>query len=75
MWHDIVRDMQKGEPAAGDEGLDHTHTWGRTYWGGAIFCLVADVEIRRETGITGRDYRMRCGPLSVMVERSITSGR
>lgn len=49
VWHDVVRDMQKGEPAAGDEGLDHTHTWGRTYWGGAIFCLVADVEIRRET--------------------------
>lgn len=49
VWHDMVRDMPKGEPQAGDEGLDHTHTWGRTYWGGALFCLVADVEIRRET--------------------------
>jgi hypothetical protein len=49
IWHDMVRDMRKGEPQAGDEGLDHTHTWGRTYWGGALFCLVADVEIRRET--------------------------
>jgi len=29
--------------------LDHTHTWGRTYWGGALFCFVADVEIRRQT--------------------------
>jgi len=34
---------------AGDKGLDHTHTWGRTYWGGALYCLQADVEIRRET--------------------------
>ncbi|MGC1449452.1 MAG: hypothetical protein WA830_05380 [Candidatus Sulfotelmatobacter sp.] len=50
VWHDVVRDMPKGEPAAGDQGVDHTHTWGRTYWGGAMFCLVADVEIRRETG-------------------------
>jgi hypothetical protein len=49
VWRDMVRDMPKGEPQAGDEGLDHTHTWGRTYWGGALFCLVADVEIRRET--------------------------
>lgn len=49
VWHDMVRDMHQGEPAAGDRGLDHTHTWGRTYWGGAMFCLVADVEIRRET--------------------------
>ena len=35
-----------------DRGLDHTHTWGRTYWGGALFCLVADVEIRRQTDNT-----------------------
>ena len=50
IWHDMVRDMHKGEPAPDDQGLNHTHTWGRTYWGGAMFCLVADVEIRRQTG-------------------------
>lgn len=49
MWHDIFRDMPKGEPQPGDAGLDHTHTWGRTYWGGALFCFVADVEIRKQT--------------------------
>jgi hypothetical protein len=49
IWRDMFRDMRKGEPAPGDQGLDHTHTWGRTYWGGAMFCLVADVEIRRQT--------------------------
>ncbi len=36
-------------PEAGDKGLDQTHTWGRTYWGGALFCLLADVEIRKRT--------------------------
>jgi hypothetical protein len=49
IWRDMMRDMPKGEPASGDEGLDRTHTWARTYWGGALFCLVADVSIRRET--------------------------
>ena len=48
-WRQFIRDMPKGEPAAGDQGLDNTHTWGRTYWGGAIFCLVADVRIREQT--------------------------
>jgi hypothetical protein len=50
MWRDLVRDMPQGEPRPGDRGLDHTHTWGRTYWGGALFCLLADVEIREQTG-------------------------
>jgi hypothetical protein len=49
MWADLVRDMPKGLPEVGDQGLDNTHTWGRTYWGGALFCFLADVQIRRET--------------------------
>jgi len=49
MWAEVVRDMPQGLPSADDEGLDNTHTWGRTYWGGALFCLLADIEIHRET--------------------------
>src|SRR5216683_1470887 len=49
MWADLVRDMPKGQPQTDDKGMDHTHTWGRTYWGGALFCFVADVEIRKQT--------------------------
>jgi len=49
MWREFLRDMPKGQPQPGDEGLDNTHTWGRTYWGGALFCLMADVEIRERT--------------------------
>ena len=44
-----MRDMPKGLPEDADEGLDHTHTWGRTYWGGALFCFVADVQIHEQT--------------------------
>ena len=50
IWGDMVRDMKKGLPEQGDRGLDGTPTWGRTYWGGAMFCLVADIEIRKQTG-------------------------
>jgi hypothetical protein len=49
MWADLVRDMPKGQPLEGDQGLDHTHTWGRTYWGGALFLFVADIQIRKKT--------------------------
>src|SRR6202040_4131120 len=49
MWTDLIRDMPKGLPQAGDQGLDRTHTWGRTYWGGALFCTLADVRIRQRT--------------------------
>lgn len=50
IWADMARDMPQGQPAAFDQGLDHTHTWGRTYWGGALFCLAADVRIRQTSG-------------------------
>jgi hypothetical protein len=50
VWGEMARDMPQGLPQAGDLGLDHTHTWGRTYWGGALFCLMADLEIRKRTG-------------------------
>jgi hypothetical protein len=49
IWFDMVRDMPKGDPQPGDQGLDRTHTWGRTYWGGAQFCLLADVTLREQT--------------------------
>jgi hypothetical protein len=49
VWLDLLHGVPQGLPAAGDRGLDHTHTWGRTYWGGALFCLLADVEIRERT--------------------------
>jgi hypothetical protein len=49
IWQAMMRDMPKGLPEAGDQGLDNTDTWGRKYWGGAMFCLLADVEIRKRT--------------------------
>jgi hypothetical protein len=39
----------EGTTGADDLGLDHTPTWGRTYWGGAAFWLLADVSIYERT--------------------------
>jgi hypothetical protein len=50
VWGDMVRGMPQGLPQPGDQGLDFTRTWANTYWGGARFCLLADIEIRKRTG-------------------------
>jgi hypothetical protein len=50
IWADMLHGMRKGLPQPGDQGLDHTPSWGRTYWGGALFCLMADVRIRERSG-------------------------
>jgi predicted metalloprotease with PDZ domain len=48
-WRDLMEGLPQGLPRAGDRGLDATPTWGRTYWGGALFWLLADVQIRERT--------------------------
>jgi len=49
VWAEFVRQMPNGLPGPRDRGLDYTSTRARTYWGGALFCLVADVEMRKRT--------------------------
>ncbi|HEX4513210.1 MAG TPA: hypothetical protein VH054_06730 [Polyangiaceae bacterium] len=49
LWRDWIHGMPNGLPEADDQGLDRTPTWGRTYWGGALFCLLADIAIREQT--------------------------
>jgi hypothetical protein len=49
LWRISSRGCRRACRRAGDEGLEKTHTWGRTYWGGSLYCLVADVRIREET--------------------------
>ena len=49
VWAEYRRSMPLGLPHDGEGGMDETSTWGRTYWGGALFCLQADVAIRTET--------------------------
>jgi hypothetical protein len=49
VWAEFVLEMPNGLPGPNDHGLDNTRTWARTYWGGALFCLLADIEIRKRT--------------------------
>ena len=49
VWSEYRRSMPLGLPHEGEGGMDQTHTWGRTYWGGALFCLQADIAIRTQT--------------------------
>jgi len=60
IWASLVDGLPKGQPEAGDRGLDNTPTWGRTYWGGALFFLLADLEIRkRSDGKMGLEQALR----------------
>jgi hypothetical protein len=49
LWTEYMESMPRGLPQANDRGLDRTHTHARTYWGGALYCLIADVRIREQT--------------------------
>lgn len=48
-WVGLAEGLPNGLPRANDRGLDRTPTWGRIYWGGALFWFLADVEIRKRT--------------------------
>jgi hypothetical protein len=50
VWSEWYYAMWQGQPLEGDGGLDGTRSWGRLYWGGAAFWLLADVAIREQTG-------------------------
>ena len=49
LWASFEENLSEGLPKAGDLGLNATHTWGRTYWGGCLFWFVADIKIREAT--------------------------
>jgi hypothetical protein len=49
VWSGLVLNLPKGLDGAG-RGFDASHSWGSTYWGGALYWLMADVEIRERSG-------------------------
>lgn len=59
MWRGLARGLPRGLPRDDDRGLDHTPTWGRTYWGGALFCLLADIDSRRRGARFGLQQGLR----------------
>jgi hypothetical protein len=49
VWAEDRHSMPQGLPRAGERGMDQSRSWGRTYWGGALYCLQADVAIREQS--------------------------
>jgi hypothetical protein len=49
VWREAVQGMPRGEPRPEDQGMDGTHAWGRLYWGGATFWLMAEIAIDRDS--------------------------
>lgn len=46
LWRILWTGTRKGLPGDGGPGLNGSTSWGRVYWGGALFCLLADVTLR-----------------------------
>ena len=46
LWRILLTGMRKGLASEGEVGLNGNTSWGRIYWGGALFCLLADVALR-----------------------------
>jgi len=49
MWRELIHGASRGQPQEGDGGLNQSRTFTRWYWGGAIYCLLADVEMRKQS--------------------------
>lgn len=50
IWRWLLWGLPRGLEAIQSRGLDSASSWAATYWGGALFCFLADVEIRKRTG-------------------------
>lgn len=49
-WRDMLWGIPQGTAKPGHRGLVYDKTWGRTYWGGALFWFLIDLDIRQRTG-------------------------
>jgi hypothetical protein len=65
VWSEYTRSMPVGLPRGGEGGLDQTRTWARTYWGGALFCMLADIGIRRHSN---NRYGLRDALVAILQE-------
>jgi hypothetical protein len=50
LWTELLRGLPRGLGAAGDGGLDSARGYPRIYWGGALYWLLCDLELRERTG-------------------------
>lgn len=49
VWAELRAGLPRGLPRPDGPGLDDDDSWASTYWGGALFCLLSDIEYRRHS--------------------------
>jgi hypothetical protein len=49
VWREFIENFPRGLPEPGEGGLDNTQNRDRIYWGGNLYWLLADVQIRQIT--------------------------
>lgn len=49
IWKWLLWGLPKGLAGIRSRGVERSDGWDATYWGGALFCFLADVEIRERT--------------------------
>ncbi len=59
LWDELSSSMPQGLAAFNQYGLEHADDFRGVYWGGAIACLVADVEARKRSLHTGLEVGLR----------------
>jgi hypothetical protein len=60
LWQEFFRKMPDGLGVLTGPGLERAHTFAEVYWGGALFCLLADVEARvRTSNARGLEHGVR----------------
>jgi len=50
IWRWLAWGLPQGLDGIREPGLDRARSWAATYWGGALYCFLADVQIRQRTG-------------------------
>jgi hypothetical protein len=70
VWKEFLTAMPRGLPAMTERGLESAQSYGDTYWGGALFCLLADVEVRR---LSAGKLGLEAGVRAVLANGGIAS--
>lgn len=50
VWHEFAQAMPRGLDAVEQRGVEQVDDFSGVYWGGAILVMLADLEVRRQTG-------------------------
>ncbi|HEX6272367.1 MAG TPA: hypothetical protein VFZ53_04985 [Polyangiaceae bacterium] len=60
LWQEFAREMPRGLDALTKNGLSNGESHDDVYWGGALFCLLADLGARQRTrGVRGLEDGLR----------------